>query len=308
MRAVLPSKALHVVLRSIRRVPLLGRKMVSAFDPNSTHKVTAHVAKPKLLQLAGDGWKLNLNINDHIGYHSFIRNEPFEMTVFDVGQQLNLTEGDIVLDIGANIGTASIPLCAGKKLELIAVEASKENAALLLKNVLDNQIKAQVHMVALSDSMQQRYLKLYVRRGNTGANSIFENWSSHLTGEREFEFSPVMTLDALISNYDVDMDRLRIVKIDVEGAEELVLRGATQFLQRNTAPILLEYIRDAAIRNLNDDLSGVLKCLTTANYEIFAWGRQHCELLPFDPLQSYENIIALKKGSSAERILKKMTN
>ena len=49
---------------------------------------------------------------------------------------------------------------------MIAVEASKENASLLLKNINVNNIKAEVVVSALvSSEFKKDYIKLYVRNG-----------------------------------------------------------------------------------------------------------------------------------------------
>ncbi len=301
IRSVVPSEPLHMLLKILPRPPF--GFMVVMFDPNNIRKKVKYSPPVKVLDVNGDGWNLSIDINDHIGYRTYLNNTPFEMSIFNLGQKLNLSEGEIVLDIGANIGTASVPICSLKNAELIAVEASKANAMLLAKNVLRNQLKAQLHLLALIDNDSSGYIKFYVQKGNKGANSIFKSWNPGIEDERKIEFVPTMTLDRLCESIRLDFEKLRIVKIDVEGAEEAVLRGGKKFLNQNVAPIVLEYRKDATEKYLNDEMTGLLNILTQNNYRLFSLQGENSELGVFDCNTSYENIIAIKTGSPAEALL-----
>ena len=109
---------------------------------------------------------LYVDLNDHIGFQSFIKNEPFEMSVFHVAKNLGLDKDDYILDIGANIGHASIPICKKLSCNLIAVEASKDNASLLLRNIKLNNIKAEVLVSALvsPEFREKIYQIIYKKR------------------------------------------------------------------------------------------------------------------------------------------------
>ena len=82
---------------------------------------------------------------------------------FDLEPETNqcikgFSKSDVFYDIGANIGTASVPVCAENNFELIAVEPSKENAALLLKNIFINNIKAKIYCCALVNKVTENYI------------------------------------------------------------------------------------------------------------------------------------------------------
>ena len=172
IRMVLPLRILRSV---IKIVSILGfNRIVTVLDPNWIRIQTSYNHRQNIVSVKGDQWLLFVDANDHIGYHTYIYRSPFEMNVFHLGMKLGLKEGDTVLDIGANIGTASVPLCAVTKSNLIAVEASKDNGTLLIKNILANSIKSKLHMLALTDEISPDYIKFFVSKGNTGANSIFQ--------------------------------------------------------------------------------------------------------------------------------------
>ena len=194
------------------------RKLTKYFDPNWLRKISGFSYSPLIKIITWNKIKLYVDINDHIGFRSFIKNEPFEMSVFYVAKNMRLTKDDCILDIGANIGHASIPICKELSCSLIAVEASKENASLLLKNINLNNIKAEVLVSALvSPEFKEDYIKLYIRNGNRGANSLLKKWNPSLLGD-DYEWAPCLTLDSLLNNV-MNSKKIKLIKIDVEGME-----------------------------------------------------------------------------------------
>ena len=143
--------------------------------------------------------------------------------------------GDTVLDIGANVGLVTMILSrlvgsAG------AVHAFEPNP--ILHRMLDQTIPANgatnvtLHRCALGETPGE--LTLTVPRGNTGGASLVTN---RLPADRvEYTTSvPVKRLpDALGS-----VGPIRFVKIDVEGFEGEVLRGATDLLRESPPDAIL---------------------------------------------------------------------
>ena len=78
--------------------------------------------------------------------------------------------------------------------------------------------------------------------------------------------------------------------------EELVLRGSSNFLKLNTAPIILEYRRDIILNYLKKDLNSITEFLEDYEYSIYSLN-ENGNLGNFDSTKTYENIIALKNNS-----------
>ena len=233
------------------------RKLTKYFDPNWLRKISGFSYSPLIKIITWNKIKLYVDINDHIGFRSFIKNEPFEMSVFYVAKNMGLTKDDCILDIGANIGHASIPICKELSCSLIAVEASKENASLLLKNINLNNIKAEVLVSALvSPDFKEDYIKLYIRNGNRGANSLLKKWNPSLLGD-DYEWAPCLTLDSLLNNV-MNSKKIKLIKIDVEGMEYEVLKGGINFIKKSKIPILMEYRLD---KNTKTKLKKILTML-----------------------------------------------
>lgn len=282
------------LLRVLNGIPLL-RNITVLYDPNIIQKNSNVILPGKLTELDKPGYKLVVNLNDHIGYWSYVRQRPFEQSVYHIAKRLGLGQDDAILDIGANIGTASIPVCAELGCELIAIEASKANAALLLKNASLNGIRMQAHILALtSQDDANTYMPLYVRSGNSGANSLLESWSSSDSG-KQFEMVPTKTLDQIMLDEDL-VQRVKIVKIDVEGAESHVIKGGKEFFSRCPALVLMEYRIDVLGDELKSEMSDLIEFMKQY-YDLFGLGEQGQEFA-FDPKAAYENILFRPKPSA----------
>lgn len=282
----LRSRSVLLALQKGRHIPPV-RRTARFFDPNYIRKVRPFRYQPRLTQINWRGTRLLVDINDHIGFQSFVRNEPFEMTVHVLARKLGLDDGDVILDIGANIGTASVPICHELGCELAAVEASKDTAAQLLANISLNDVKAHVDVIALSsDPGRDGFLTLHLSDGNCGANSLLSDWSSSARPPRH-EQVPCRTFDDYIDGAPF-ADRIRLIKIDVEGAEQDVLRSGRRFLSRNTAPIVMEYRIDASNKT-RAMLHQVLEDMRDT-YRVHALDKDG-NLQPFDREQPYENIL-----------------
>ena len=265
------------------------RKLTKYFDPNWLRKISGFSYSPLIKIITWNKIKLYVDINDHIGFRSFIKNEPFEMSVFHVAKNMGLTKDDCILDIGANIGHASIPICKELSCSLIAVEASKENAALLLKNINLNNIKAEVLVSALvSPEFKEDYIKLYIRNGNRGANSLLKKWNPSLLGD-DYEWAPCLTLDSFLNNV-INSKKIKLIKIDVEGMEYEVLKGGINFIKKSKIPILMEYRLD---KNTKTKLKKILTMLRKI-YNINGIDGMGKKII-FNPEESYENILFERK-------------
>jgi FkbM family methyltransferase len=141
-----------------------------------------------------------------------------------------LKSGDCFVDVGASFGyfSALAGVIVGDEGSVISFEPGPQNQSLLLLNLITNGVlTGEVHQVALSDNVG-----IY-RYGGTGANgsiSPFDGDPNHLG---TYDLVRSTTLDNIVGSRRIDM-----MKVDVEGAEGRVFRGAEQTLKR-CAPVLV---------------------------------------------------------------------
>lgn len=165
-----------------------------------------------------------------------------------------VNEGDVVLDIGANIGYYSLLLSrlVGDDGLVIAVEPDPMNMDLLKLNLRINRIaNVQTVHAAISDCEATALLFLSNR-----ANWHSLKPTSHATG-RTIEVRTT-TIDALVSKMAV---HVALIRMDIEGHEWQALRGAAQTLQRYKPHLVIEvhaaYLGCDATRDMLSWLAGL---------------------------------------------------
>lgn len=143
-----------------------------------------------------------------------------------------LPEGSSAYDIGANIGYYTIYLCnAIKCRKVFAFEPSPREHEQLVNNVKRNGCSnAEIRQFALGD--RDGVIDLYLAQSNFGKNSVTEIQE----GGNKVQVK-MFSLDSLeeVKQYAPDF-----IKLDVEGAEPLVLRGAAETILRAKPIILYE--------------------------------------------------------------------
>ena len=148
------------------------------------------------------------------------------------------SEGDTVVDIGAHMGryTITSSKSVGASGRVIAVEAHPYNFRILQHNIRLNKLK-NVNALNWAVYSKKARLKLYLPDedlGYTMHHSLMTNYlASKYSREIERRYIEVEadTLDNLLKTRGIN--DVNWIKIDVEGAEYEVLRGAKEILSTN---------------------------------------------------------------------------
>ncbi len=156
--------------------------------------------------------------------------------------QEHIGKGATVVDIGAHIGYYSLKAApvAGPAGHVIAIEPNPETIQKLRGNIQASGARTiTVEPVACSDT--ESTLELFAApRSNTGETSLSRtNASQDSQGVTSYKVR-ARPLDEILKQAGVS--RVDAVKIDVEGAEYLVLKGATETLDRYHPALLIEIV------------------------------------------------------------------
>jgi FkbM family methyltransferase len=164
----------------------------------------------------------------------------------------HLRPGDLFVDVGANVGTYSVwALELGA--HVIAIEPDAESRRRLAANVAANGYAVEVVNAALGPAPG-------VVRFTTGRDSLNR---LALATETEAIEVPVTTLDEVLGDRHAAG-----VKIDVEGAEQLVLQGARRALaEKRIALLQLEWNPRSEIL-LGTNRAPVVELLTSLGYRL----------------------------------------
>jgi FkbM family methyltransferase len=173
---------------------------------------------------------INVNKDDFI--NMTIREE-------EIIQHFQPHKGDIVVDVGAHVGRYT--LIASKRVGLngrvIAIEANPDNFQMLNRNVKLNQL-TNVTSLNCAIYSQETKIKLYLAgegMGQTIYNTIMTERANE--GKEKFLEISANTLDHLLKLQEIS--EVNWIKIDVEGAELEVLRGATDIISHSKDITLL---------------------------------------------------------------------
>ena len=152
--------------------------------------------------------------------------------------------GDTVIDVGANLGAFTIPLSqfVGQSGRVLAFEAQDELMQLLTANLAMNEIRnvvAEKVIITNESGVLQLPQADFSRPMNFGGFSVVDPDIVRASGSNSAKLDHVMkrTLDSFFGNSTVCPTFL---KVDVEGMELNVLRGATNLLSRCHPILYLE--------------------------------------------------------------------
>jgi FkbM family methyltransferase len=145
----------------------------------------------------------------------------------------------IVIDVGANIGSFALPVAAAfPQQDVICFEAQRLVSYQLCGAVaLNGFSNVEVRHAAVSDhaGVLEFAAPNYAVETNIGAMSL----DSRINGIRGACTQGAVERVQMIRLDDLPISDLRLLKIDVEGMELAVLRGAEALLARNSYPPIL---------------------------------------------------------------------
>lgn len=206
-----------------------------------------------------------------------------------------LLPGDLFIDVGANIGLFSLyaSRIVGDFGGVISFEPTQTTYEKLLENcALNNLGNIQAFKLGLSE--KEEMLEL-----NVSSNG-FEAWNtfveSHDDKFSSKEMVPTKSLDGFISEHEIDPQRISLVKIDVEGFEMNVLRGAQGLLSRSVAPTLMVEFTEINAISAGHCCHEMYKFVNDFGYTWYSYLSDGSRLV-YEPMQlsyPYTNLIAIK--------------
>ena len=188
-----------------------------------------------------------------------------------------LRADNVVLDIGAHIGTFAIPIAMAceRSVRVFAFEPQPDVYALLEKNVMLNGLDAQISLscgIVFDRPQSFRRLAdqgLPPRRlpnivSNTGATAFVPTTEP---GASDHEGPQVFVIDAMIRAGELPA-RIDLVKVDTEGAELSGLRSCTDLIGREL-PVLYVEINAAALQRFDTSVDDIDRFLHAFGYHYF---------------------------------------
>ncbi len=168
---------------------------------------------------------------------------------------------DISIDVGANIGITTIWMAKGSK-KVYSFEPEKENISRLEENLIVNNIKnVEIIKKAVSDKDEEVGLNIYK---GIGHHSLSDK---HLSSAIDVQKVEAVSLDEFCKTKNIN--KIDFLKIDVEGFELEVLKGAKNLLKNKSIKLIAFEHSKILLEKQNRDLSDVFNFLTENHYKVF---------------------------------------
>jgi FkbM family methyltransferase len=162
-------------------------------------------------------------------------------------------EGDVVIDVGAHIGPYTLETSkrVGLNGKIIAIEADPENFDILNRNIQLNKLTNVIALNYAAYSKEDK-IRLYLLKKDkssyTKYNTVMTDRAQY-NNEKSFVEVQANTLDYLLESNGIKHEDVNWIKIDVEGAEFDVLKGAKNILSKSKNISLLIEIHNLTQHN-----------------------------------------------------------
>ncbi len=189
----------------------------------------------KVVDLKG-GLKIKVDIGEYIGSELYYLKE-FEGDTYKTIEEL-MVKGKCFFDIGGNIGLISLmvnQICSGN-VDIHIFEPSPDNFELLKSNTeMNGMDNAVLNNVAVS-SEDNATLRMHIYE-DQAYNSVY--MLNRVPFKSVVEV-PSLSIDGYIEKQGIRADMIELIKIDVEGYEYNVFKGASKLLTEYSPKILCE--------------------------------------------------------------------
>lgn len=219
----------------------------------------------------------------------------------------------VVFDVGCNVGQSTLLLLHSDRIEqIVLIDPNPAALAIAAENLIRNSLSPRSRFVCAFASESVGSSVVLHTIGTGSAGSMYSTHAKTASKLGQSLRVPTTSLDQLSQYYSLHPD---LVKIDVEGAEYLVLKGATAVASRQTARFMVE-MHSSPELSMRDNATRIIgwcgdhgyrpwylkdKCELSGAEMIESRGRCHLLLLPAAmPFPEY--LTHLEQGAPLEKV------
>jgi FkbM family methyltransferase len=190
----------------------------------------------------------------------------WEQLIFDAVEPF-VSPGETVLDVGAHVGYAAVRFAAwaGPSGHVACFEPVPSHVKQLSGNLRANGFETRTMIVPMAVCDEEVERDFFDSgRSNSGMGSLTGS-AGHAPSRRV----RTTTIDAWLAGAGVA--DVALTKIDVEGAEALVVRGMARTLAEGRHRAVLVELHPGVVPDIGRDLVALFERLGGASYELYDW-------------------------------------
>jgi len=221
----------NLTKKLILKIPILGNIIKNIY--NKLSELVENLTICKLYETKNGKYYLPVFAYRDMIAIEIKNNRIYQSEILDLAKHY-VEENTVVLDVGSNFGQLTIELSKLKKNVLIySFEAQEFIFKLLKKNVNINNCNAKCFYNLVGNESKTVKIKLTSldRFGAYGSNNIIIT-----DDDKKFNLIKAIKIDDLKIK-----EKISFIKIDVQGKDLEVLKGAKQTILKNKVPVLFEY-------------------------------------------------------------------
>lgn len=183
--------------------------------------------------------------------------------------------GDHIVEVGANFGYYTLAMArdVGPSGSIVSFEANPDLTPLLSRSLIFNELQSRVTLVTKAASNQNGVTTFAISRRNAGGGATAVN--AQQDDQRLIEVETVRLDDAVAISP-------RILRLDAEGSEVLILRGAERMLHRPDVVVCMEW--DVLQMASRGDVPELVDWLNAMGFKFWRIGYDS-DLIPVDHIE-----------------------
>lgn len=216
----------------------------------------------KVTVRTADGRRFTENVHEawFLKLMMLARRDPAETCVVNA----LVKRGDTVLDVGANYGwyTTLMSKLVGSSGQVHAFEAAPTTMALLQRNCRENGVGREVTLNNVALGSAPGTVTIHVPKQHGGAS--LKPYYDEPVAKHDV---PMITLDSYLA--DKKVSGIKLAKMDVEGSELAILKGASTLLKSDSPPVWLMEVSRVASGPFGYTPEELTAYLADHGYEVF---------------------------------------
>src|SRR5688572_14717584 len=216
--------------------------------------------RDSIREVTRDGIHYRLDLSDAVDWYIYFGfRESSRLKLYSL-----VNPGDVVFDIGANVGDVTLHFAklVGESGAVYSFEPDPVNFRRLSENISRNNFK-NTHPVNMGlGNLPGKFKMALFRKDNRGMTRIVKD----VPQLEEFTEVEVTTLDNFFKSKNL-VKGVQLVKIDVEGYETFVLKGALEFINK-FRPILFIELVDGHLKLQYSSAIELVKLIEGLGYEM----------------------------------------